>query len=183
MSSEAAHVRAWLQVTILALLIAGGIVHMLHFLPSMPEEMATHFGGHGAPNGWMSRTGFVAFEVVVLGFIATVMIGAAFLTRALASRLINVPNRDYWFSPGRRQASSARLLEHMLWLLCGVVGFFIAINHLVFTANRMDRGPRLSETGFIWLLCGALAGLAVWIARLFILFRRPGSTPPSGRVY
>lgn len=153
-------------------LLALAAGQLAYVVPELSERIATHFCAGGNPNGWMTRTGFVFFEVALVGFMVAVMIGAALLARVLPGRFINIPNRDYWLAPERRHEAASRLLGHMLWLACWAVALFVAVNHLVFAANRVEGCPRLSEKAFIVLLAAALVGLVVWIARMFVLFRR-----------
>jgi serine/threonine-protein kinase len=162
------------QWLVLSALLGLGAAQLAHFLPRMPERIATHFGADGMPNGWMTRTGFVVFELGILSFMATVIVGSGLLARRRPD-LVNVPNKDYWFAPERRVAGAYRLLRHMLWLLCGIVGFFIAVNQLVFDANRPvgEGGGRLSTEGLLWAMGGSILGLLLWIGRLYMLFRRP----------
>lgn len=161
------------QGVVLITLLALGAAQLIHFIPQMPERIATHFGRGGYPNGWMTHTGFIAFEVAMLAFLTATMVGSALVMRILPARLINVPHRDYWFAPERRREASSRLLNHMLWLVNGIWAFFIAINHLLFVANQAEGGPRLPEKPFIWLLVLAVLALAAWMWRMLVLFRRP----------
>lgn len=50
---------------------------------------------------------------------------------------------------------------------------FIAINQLVFAANQIEGGARLSEKATVWLIVAALVGTAIWMFKMFTLFRRP----------
>jgi hypothetical protein len=135
--------------------------------------VATHFDAGGRPNGWTSREALGSFDFVFLLFVLGVVIGSALLIRVLPTSLINVPNRDHWFAPERRRQSHDRLLRHMLWLACLIVGFLIGVNHLVFVANLGPGGTHLPGAGMVALLASLLLGLVVWTVGLYRLFPRP----------
>jgi uncharacterized membrane protein len=145
--------------------------HLAYFLPQLPEPIASHFAGNGQPDGWMSRAGFVGFEACLVGFMAGVFLGVGWLGRRYGATLIHVPNREYWFAPERSEASSARLLQALLWLLAGVVAFVIAVNQLVFEANRSRAG--LSGADLLAVMACAVLAVIAWSLHLYRRFLRP----------
>jgi uncharacterized membrane protein len=165
----------------LAALLVVWWLHMRHFLQRLPERIATHFDGAGAPNGWMSREGLGSFDFIFLVFVLSAVIGSGFLIRALPVKMINVPHRDYWFAPERRRQSHARMLAHILWLACLMAAFLIAVNQLVFMANLRPGHPHLPGVGMIALLVGFLLAVIGWVVRLHRLFPRPPAGAPSAR--
>lgn len=138
---------------------------------SLPERVATHFNAAGEPNGWMSRGAHVGFQIGLLLFIAALMQGLAWLNRRLPIELINVPNRDYWFAPERRDGSERWLRNLVLVLGCLVLGFFGFLFHRIYLANT-TAGQRLVLPA--WPVFGAwLAILAGVFAAVWRRFRRP----------
>jgi serine/threonine-protein kinase len=167
-----------MESTRAALAGLGGLLvvwwlHLRHFLARLPERVATHFGAHGAPDGWMPRSAVGTADFIFMAFVLAVVIGSALLIRLLPTRMINLPNRDYWFAPERRRQSHARLFGHMLWFSCLMVAFLTAVNQLVFMANLRPGQPRLPGIGFVVLLVCFLAAVIAWVARLYRLFPRP----------
>ena len=126
----------------------------------------------------MSRDGLGSFDFLFLAFVLAVILGSGFLIRFLPARMIDVPNRDYWFAPERSRQSHTRMFSHMLWFACLMVGFLIAVNHLVFLTNLRPGQPRLPGAAFITLLVGFLVAVIAWGMRLYRLFPRPPVTAP-----
>jgi len=155
----------------LTLVSAVLLCQLLYFVPQLPEPMASHFAANGQPNGWMSHVGYIAFELGLLALLGALFVGIPQLTRRVGPHGVNVPHREYWFSPERREQSSQRLLAALLWLLAGIVVFFIAINQLVFDANRSGSG--LSSPHILALFGAALPALLGWLVYLWRLFPRP----------
>jgi len=136
----------------------------------LPAQIASHFGAGGVPNGWMSRNDYLLFMLafaVVLPI--TVVLGPLFLPR-LKINSINIPNRDYWLAPARRDATFRYLATHALWLGSLLVVFIAGI-HLVLIEANATQPPHLPFSPFVTLLALFMAGLGIWILTMAIHFR------------
>ena len=138
----------------------------------LPQRVATHFGAAGLPNGFMTRGTYLAFMAGVVAGMPTLLsaiIGAA-IRRSPAC--INIPHRDYWLAPARREATVDYLLRHTARLAAGVALFALALHFVLIHANALSP-PRL-EASYMWgLLAGALGGVAFWIIDLRRRFQLP----------
>ena len=136
----------------------------------LPAQIASHFGAGGAPNGWMSRNGYLLF---MLGFAVILPLGVVLAIGALPRRKpdsINIPNRDYWLDPARREATLRYFGTHACWLGSLLVVFISAIDLLLIEANA-TQPPRLPTQPFITLLVLFLVALTIWIATMVLHFR------------
>jgi hypothetical protein len=137
----------------------------------LPERVASHFGGDGYADGYMTRDGyrqFMLFFVVVFPLVLTGLIG--WLPRRFP-RAINIPNRDYWLAPSRREESLAFLARHALWFGCMLVVFLAGVHWLVVRANTVNP-PRLANGPFLAMLVVFLAFMGVWTVALLRRFRK-----------
>jgi hypothetical protein len=101
------------------------------------------------------------------------MAGTGLLTAVLPTGSINLPNRDYWLGPERRDETVGYIARHMVWLACMAMALFIALNYLVVEGNRAAPS-RLSSA--VWLLLAAfLVGVAAWSIFLVLHFSKPPS--------
>jgi uncharacterized membrane protein len=153
--------------------LVAAVTHTVHYLPKLPERMATHFNGSGAPNGWMTREGLVKLNAATLGLVLAAVVGVAYLIRVLPPWLLNIPNKDYWLAPERRQESARRAFAHMLWLGALVAAFLTGINHLIYVANIAGGPAHLSGSGFVALVVAFLAAMGVWVVVLHFMFPKP----------
>ena len=138
----------------------------------LPERIASHFGAAGLPNGFMTRGTYLAFMAgVVVGIptLLSVIIGAA-IHRSPDS--INIPHRDYWLAPARREATAEYLVRHTARLAAGVALFALALHFVLIHANALSP-PRLEAPLVWWPLGAALAGVGLWIVSLRRRFRLP----------
>ena len=137
----------------------------------LPERVASHFGFSGEANGWMSRTGylvFMAFFGMIFPMIAPL---AVLLVGRVPASMVNLPNKEFWLAPERREGTVAFLVSQMLRLAVLVLGLVIVVHQLVVDANRQDP-PRMSN--MIWaVLAVFLVFMAGWIWSLVRHFRLP----------
>ena len=162
------------SLPLLSLLVLIGATAAFVFatVGSLPPHVATHFGGNGAPNGWMSRS---AYTVFMLGF----TVAFPLLVSAMAGRLprlfpdlTNVPYRHYWMAPERRAATLDFLADHACWLGCLMAVMAGAVHWLIMHAHSHPP-VRLATASFLTTIGLFLSALTVWIVLLLRRFRRP----------
>ncbi len=137
----------------------------------LPERVASHFGFSGEANGWMSRQVylvFMAFFGMIFPMIAPL---AGLLIGRLPMSVINLPNKEYWLAPERREGTTAFLVSQLLRLAVLELGLVIVLHQLVVEANR-QQPPRMSN--MVWaVLAVFLVFMAGWIWSLVRHFRLP----------
>jgi len=137
----------------------------------LPDTVASHFGARGVPNGWMSKRGFFWFEAGLLAVLLLSFAGSTWLCRKLPSKWVNLPHKDYWLAPERKEQTLAVLSDFMLRMGAATMLFMVCIQQLVIDANLRET-VQLSEK--VWVLLGIFViYLVVWLARFYTHFRRP----------
>jgi len=137
----------------------------------LPERVATHFSFSGAPNAWSSNlTNTIFFSAMYL-VMNLLFLSIPWLLRKLPASMINMPNRDYWLAPERREPSIKRVGAYMAGFAVGMNLFMMAVESLTFTANR-SLVP-LSPVGLIVISAVFLAALIFWCVRFVLAFRLP----------
>ena len=87
-------------------------------------------------------------------------------------RLVNLPHRDYWLAPERREAALAALAGFG-WVFACLVTLFVAGMHWAILDAHASVPPRLAEP-YVHLLLGAsFVALVAWIIALYLRFRGP----------
>jgi uncharacterized membrane protein len=151
-------------------LLAGALIFIYYTSRSLPATVASHFNAAGIPNGFMPRTTYllVMLVVVLLPPILLVLLPRMALRNSGAR--INVPHRDYWLAPERREHTVQIISQHTTRFAGLLIGFLCYAHWLVVYANS-STPPTLSSG---WLLAGLVAfmGLTVrWLFRLMGRFR------------
>jgi uncharacterized membrane protein len=155
-----------------ALLAAVLLVDLALTVPMLSDPVATHFDAAGRANGWMTRTGYAIFMAAFgVGLPLLIWICIPIVSRRFPAA-INIPARNYWLAPERREETLLFLRWHLGWLATLMVLFFIAIHHLLLLANAL-RPPKLPHAPFFFMLGCFLTGTAVWVILLWRRFRRP----------
>ncbi|MEA3409857.1 MAG: DUF1648 domain-containing protein [Candidatus Eisenbacteria bacterium] len=158
-------------MTILLLLAAVAAVQMVHYYPLLPERLAVHFGASGEPNGWSSKGEFMVLFGAMEAFFVLFGVGLAFALDRIPVALINVRNKDYWFSPERREESLEFLKNRILWIETATLGFLVALAQILFRENLGDAPPRLS--GDFWYVMIVFVVAVLWLALQIVLRFRP----------
>lgn len=154
-------------------LLLGAAASISLSTSALPDPVASHFRGDGVADGFMSRASYLnSLLGFVLGIPLLIVVLTAGLPRLLPIRLINLPNRDYWLAPERRDQSLRFLTQHGLRFGCMLVAFLWGVSWLVVRANRFSP-PRLENTSFFLLLGAFLLGVAGWMVILFRRFGKP----------
>ena len=159
-----------LAYSILAGLMVVSVVQHVWYFPQLPDRVATHFGADGRPNDWMSRTGSTLTLAGIQLGVPLFLAGVTSLARRLPNSMINIPHKEYWLHPDRREASLAYTGGMLAWIAVMTSVFMILIGHLTFLANKTGTGLNLvlftTALGSYLLGVFAVAGRSVWRFRL-----------------
>jgi hypothetical protein len=152
--------------------IAGIGVHAWMFV-ALPEVVASHFGPSGEHDAWMARGALIAMFVALQALFFAVAPLATTLVRRLPKELVNLPNKDYWLAPERRERAVERLGDHAWSFSAGMGAFLVFTEVLVLRANLahapLENGPFLAG------LCAVFAFTIGWLVRMSAAFRLPPS--------
>lgn len=140
-------------------------------LTMLPPTVASHFNAAGAADGFMQRGTYVAFMVATAAGVPLLLGATGLWIRALPADLINLPNKDYWLAPERRDASLAALSAWLQWLAIASAAFLCCVHWLVVAGNAGAR-PHLAGAPFAIGLVGFLLFTAAWIVALVTRFTR-----------
>jgi uncharacterized membrane protein len=143
----------------------------------LPERVPSHFDAAGRVDDWSSRSGLLAFWVVV-GVV--VLVGIPALTRAVTAgdgTFVNMPraSKDYWFAPERRAEFAVRFQDDMEQLTA-LTGALLVAGLLLTTwvgATGRDAAPWWA---FVVLVGAYLVLTALWTVRLLRAYRPPVQT-------
>jgi hypothetical protein len=136
----------------------------------MPETVASHFDALGRPDAWGPRGTLTAWHVVAVLAMAGLFEGIARVQRLIPTELINLPHREYWLAPERREETFARLDTMTRLLGCAVLAFFIGLFHLVYRANS---GAGSLTVFMVLLIASLLISLAAILGPFILRFARP----------
>ena len=161
-----------LPKTVFVILAIFAAVYFSYCYQQLPEVIASHFDGRGVPNGWQSRSAFFAVFAGVSVLAAVLGFGIPRLIAAMPMQLINLPNKQYWLAPERREESLKFLRLHFAWFGCALfLVIFFAFHYAV--QSNLHPGAPPSISGFWLVLVGFAVFMVVSMRRLFRRFGRP----------
>jgi hypothetical protein len=139
----------------------------------LPDLVAIHFNISGEPDGWASKWINALLFCGMFLFLNVLYGGLPVLLKKIPVSLINIPNREYWFAPERKDASLV-IVSTFLSELAFFTNFFIAgIELILFYANRTGK-PAPSIV--LFTLIGAMfAFIILWIVHFIKAFKLPKS--------
>lgn len=134
---------------IVATALIGSILQAVLFWPQLPNKVASHFNGAGQPDGWMSKTNFVAMTLLLQFGLAAMMFGIGWLVRVLPPSMINIPNKEYWLAGERRDQTLNDSAAMMAWIAAGTAVFMMVIFYFSFDANVGEKNGLNSTATWI----------------------------------
>jgi uncharacterized membrane protein len=152
-------------------MIAFGATFVVYTARYLPDSVATHFEVSGQADGWMSRAVYTWFT---LGFLSALPILIAYLITSLPRRVpqwTNIPNREYWLAPERRDASKDFLAARGYRLGCLIVMLTMGIHYTILLANQHSP-PVLPMRTFLAVIGAFFVVLALWVVKFYQRFPR-----------
>jgi serine/threonine-protein kinase len=140
----------------------GFLGYLAWSIPQLPEKVASHFDAAGQPNGWMTRSFYVIFIASISTVVPCLTIAIFSIMRLFRNPMINIPHREFWLAPERRNETFAYLLRHAFWFASMLVAFFAGLHFLTVQANAQQPAANLNMPAFFAMLGCFLLGMLVW---------------------
>ena len=146
-----------ISLTIFLVLCMLCLAQGVYYYPLLPEEVASHFGLSGQPDAWSTKTSFIVHYFILVGFMIIIFLGIRFGMSKIPDSLINMPNKDYWLSPERRQKTFDFMSHYFLWIASATILFLLDMFNQIFQVH-LGRANGMSH---LVLSLGLLLGFAV----------------------
>lgn len=131
----------------------------------LPEQVPTHFGAGGEPDGWSSKPGALAFSAL-LPLLVVLPIPLTSMLVVRAPDLINAPNKEWWTATAPRLRRFERLLREDLWLITVMTLALLVAAQVGIVIAAESADGRMPEWLFGVALVAFLAGMGVVLARM-----------------
>ncbi len=137
----------------------------------LPDPVPSHFDETGHVNGEMSLFGFYCLMIVlhVVMLVLFPVLGA--FLKVIPNSLINLPNKDYWLAPERRDSTLLFNSTYLVAIGWQTSWLLIFIFHLTCVVAVGDRVTIMPE--FNYVIGGYLAAIFGGVVCLYYKFRRP----------
>src|ERR1022692_1606093 len=158
---------------LIMVLVVVACVQMAYSYPLIvANPMASHFNVAGVPNGWQTKEVFFTSCGVMLALLTVIFHGFPALLYRLPASSINMPYKEYWLAPERRERTLGELAARFQWLGFLAIVFFDVVIRAVLVADMMA-DPRLPTDRVLIPLVIYFVLVLAQIAGLLMMFRRP----------
>ena len=159
-----------------AFLILVCLLMLAFYYPRMPERMASHFAADGRVNGWQPRESFFLLALVINAISAVITFLAPWLIASRPNARINLPNRNYWLAPERREVTMRYIAATMAWFGCSALFVLISGTFLALRAN-LAPDHRFNSGAMLAVMAVFLLSLMLLMLRFIRHFQ--SRTPPA----
>ena len=85
----------------------------VNYHPKLPDTVASHFNGSGEADGFSSKlTHSITMVCLQAGMVLMFLI-LGFALKKLPTSMVNIPNKDYWFAPERKDETITKVTAAM----------------------------------------------------------------------
>ncbi len=154
-------------IFIIVILLCLG--HVIYYYPLLPDRVASHFGPSGRPDAWSSKQSFLGIYLFAVGVVALLFSGIGPLLRRTPSRMITLPNRDYWLAPERAEETIEFLSRQFFLVGSATLLLLLDIFHQSF---RVHFGKASTLEHAMTSLMVYVGYSVLWSIRLIAKFKR-----------
>lgn len=156
---------------VVALLICGiEIIRLWGIVPG--PQMAAHFNIQGEPDRFVSKMEFFWFQVQTL----LIVLGVGILLQALISfvpaEMVNMPNREYWLAPERRNATMDRFGSFTAFM-SGVMLLAVHAGFEFAAYANLASPIHFNAQGMMIVMVAVFIGIGIMLVQFMISFRIP----------
>ena len=159
------------HLAIMILIILAAVAQTLYYYPQLPEVIVSHFNAAGIANGWQPKGAFFGIYGGVIILIVLIFSASALFMDRIPDSLINLPNKEYWFAPERRDETFNFINEQMLMYGNATLVFILLAFQLAIQANLSSQ-KQLPSAIMLPLLGGYILFSVVWTVRFVLKFRK-----------
>lgn len=142
----------------------------LRLWPELPERVAMHYGAGGRPDRWGSSESLLNVMFLMSGVVVVCCHGIAAFIARLPVSMFNLPDRDYWLSPERADATRNAIATRLVVFGHLSLLFTCGLTHVSLAANLSS--PVRLPPSFGYGLAAYLVLVVVWVVLLWRRFQR-----------
>jgi len=157
---------------LLIIIFLANIILIIVSLIILPSEVAIHFGRGGIPNSWASKefNALVLFAIELPLFV--LFFFAPYLTLKIPSKLISLPNKNYWLREENRPKAGEKLSSLISEFGFALFAFMFCIALLTIEAN-LANPVRLNESIFFPIFIAFMIYTVYWCVKIILSFKAP----------
>ena len=156
----------------LSLAALAAAVQLVRAAAVLPQRVASHFDLSGHADGWMDRGDFLLLWACLSAGIYAMFVALATFLPRLPKALINLPYRDYWLAPARRDTTLARAAGWLRWMGAATLALLTALLTAIAAAHAGEGEVDLGAWPWTFLGLYLAVMTALVLAMTLPLLRR-----------
>ena len=138
----------------------------------LPAKVAIHFGRGGYPDSWASSEFHALIFIALHVPLFLLFLYMPPLVLKLPSKIVSLPNKDYWLAENNRHLVKGMLSGLMFEYGFALFAFLLGVSILTIQANLSDP-VRLNEGIFFVILTVFMLYTIYWCVKIFSAFKVP----------
>ena len=158
--------------TIFGAIVLCAVAQSVLSFQQLPDRLASHFGASGAANGWMSKPAFFMVYAAMIALAAFAGFFPPHSIRKKSPARINLPNKEYWLAPERREQTFAFFARYFAWYACVLLLVLVLAMGLAIQAN-FTSPPRMPASSILTVVFGFVVFNLLWVVSMLRHFSNP----------
>ena len=161
-------------ILVFLILCACSVWHALHYYAALPAMIPRDSFEAGPSDALTSKVTLLQIYLIAVAGTAFCFPGLGLLITRMKVSRINLPNKEYWLAPERKQRSLDFMVAYTAWFGSATLLFLMRIFHGCFRAvlgEGMRPDPPLPTAIATGVLYGAF--ILFWCILPLIRFRKP----------
>ncbi len=156
---------------VLVMTLIAAVVQSVYYYPKLPDQLPSHVTVSGEVDNYTAKSQlFVLMLSTIFGTAVFLTLGTL-LALKKAPQLVNLPNKEYWFTPEHKQNTIAFVFKIMVKLtIASILMMIVILQSIIWVSLGSLQSPDL----FIWSATGLLCAYClIIIIQLNRRFRLP----------
>ncbi len=160
---------------ILATILIAAAAKAIYYYPQLPDKIPSHITLGGEVDDYMVKSTFFILMLSTIFGTAVFLTLGSLLALTKAPQLVNLPHKEYWFEPERKQATIAFVFMINLKLTIATTLMMVAIFQSIIWVGI---GSPVSPGIVIWISTGLLC---VYFLLIIIKLNRRFKLPKAAQ--
>lgn len=141
----------------------AAMLHMAWWYNELPAIVPSHFDLQGNPDDTMKKSSFMVLMVAVHLHLTAIFGTISYLMPWTPDSMLNMPNKEYWLEPQRRDKTIREMQDSLLWIGTSTIVFMMSLFHLTSQVAIKKRATINPEFAWIFgVYMAAIIGFVIW---------------------
>jgi len=163
---------------VLVMTLIAAAVQSVYYYPKLPDQFPSHVTVSGEVDNYTAKSQlFVLMLSTIFGTAVFLTLGTL-LALKKAPQLVNLPNKEYWFTPEHKQNTIAFVFKNMVKLtIASILMMIVILQSIIWVSLGSLQSPGMFIGSATGLLCAYCLIIIIQLNRRFRLPVAEQETP------